>query len=422
MKLRYNAIILIITAFLPVSLLAKGNTKATLTVNPPAGHRVNVYIDCHNCYLGYIKSHIKFINYVRDNTVADVYLLISRVGTASGGHEYTMKFIGRHRYADKRDTLNYIASSTDTRDDERKGLVKRIKIGLVPFVINSDVSKYLNIKYEKPGSSTETKQHDHWNHWVFHVDAGTYISGQKTQHSFSLNSFLSAERITNKWKIRFNTSGHFNKNKYVFSDGSETRTHQHSENYNGLVAKSLSPHWSIGLYSNASSSTYNNIDLNVGASPALEYNIFPYSEYSQHELSFRYEVIPYYSNYTHETIYLKNSQFVVKQQLSIHLNLIQPWGEIESRITGSHMLNDFSKNRVDFHASLDIKVFRGLSVHLWGSYSLINDQISLSKQNITNQDVLLNLRQQATSYSFSTSVGIRYTFGSIYNNIVNTRF
>jgi len=420
MKLRYNLLILIFS-IIPVSLLASPGAKDSTAIHAPK-NRIKVYIDCPSCDIGYIKSHIKFINYVRDNTVADIYLLIRRVGTASGGHDYTLRFIGRHKYADKRDTLQYISNSTDTRDDERKGLVKRIKIGLVPFVLNTNIAKYLNIRYSKSGSVVQPNNNDPWNHWVFHIDAGTYISGQKTHKHFSLNSSLSAERITNLWKIRFHTNAHYNRDKYVFSDGTKSRTQQKSENYYGLVARSLSPHWSLGMYSNVNSSTYNNIDLSVGASPAVEFNIFPYAQYSQHELSFRYQIIPYYNKYSHETIYFKTSQFIVKQQLSIHLALIQPWGEVESRITGSHMFNDFSKNRLDFHASIDVKIFRGFSIHFWGHYSLINDQISLSNQNVSNQDVLLNLRQQATSYSYSTSVGLRYTFGSIYNNIVNTRF
>jgi hypothetical protein len=36
--------------------------------------------------------------------------------------------------------------------------------------------------------------------------------------------------------------------------------------------------------------------------------------------------------------------------------------------------------------------------------------------------VLLNRRQQATTYRISGDIGISYTFGSIYNNIVNPRF
>ena len=34
----------------------------------------------------------------------------------------------------------------------------------------------------------------------------------------------------------------------------------------------------------------------------------------------------------------------------------------------------------------------------------------------------LRRKAQATSYNYSISVGLRYTFGSIYSNVVNPRF
>ncbi len=36
--------------------------------------------------------------------------------------------------------------------------------------------------------------------------------------------------------------------------------------------------------------------------------------------------------------------------------------------------------------------------------------------------MLLRIRQLETNYRYFGSVGLRYTFGSIYNNVVNPRF
>ena len=38
------------------------------------------------------------------------------------------------------------------------------------------------------------------------------------------------------------------------------------------------------------------------------------------------------------------------------------------------------------------------------------------------EDVLLRRKMQKTDYSYYTSFGFTYTFGSIYNNVVNPRF
>jgi hypothetical protein len=57
-----------------------------------------------------------------------------------------------------------------------------------------------------------------------------------------------------------------------------------------------------------------------------------------------------------------------------------------------------------------------------GSASRINDQLYLPAEGATDEEILLRRRQLATSYRYRLSIGASYTFGSIFNNVVNTRF
>lgn len=57
-----------------------------------------------------------------------------------------------------------------------------------------------------------------------------------------------------------------------------------------------------------------------------------------------------------------------------------------------------------------------------GGASLIHDQLNLVKQDLTTDEILLQRKELATQYQFFTSFGFSYTFGSIYNNVVNPRF
>jgi hypothetical protein len=59
---------------------------------------------------------------------------------------------------------------------------------------------------------------------------------------------------------------------------------------------------------------------------------------------------------------------------------------------------------------------------LVAKYDRIKDQISLGKSSASTEEILLRLRQLATDYSYSFSVGISYSFGSIFNTVVNPRF
>jgi hypothetical protein len=53
---------------------------------------------------------------------------------------------------------------------------------------------------------------------------------------------------------------------------------------------------------------------------------------------------------------------------------------------------------------------------------LLRDQLYLPRGNLSDEERLLRLRQLATSYNYFVQVGLSYSFGSIFNNIVNPRF
>jgi len=57
-----------------------------------------------------------------------------------------------------------------------------------------------------------------------------------------------------------------------------------------------------------------------------------------------------------------------------------------------------------------------------GSYSRVRDQLGLRKESATDEEILLRLRELETSFRYFVSLGLTYTFGSIYSNVVNPRF
>ena len=83
--------------------------------------------------------------------------------------------------------------------------------------------------------------------------------------------------------------------------------------------------------------------------------------------------------------------------------------------------NDGTKKRFSWDSDLDIRIFEGLAVRLSGNINLIREQYSLAAGSTSVEDLLLQQRQIATDYRTRFSVGLSYTFGSIYNSIINTR-
>jgi hypothetical protein len=62
-----------------------------------------------------------------------------------------------------------------------------------------------------------------------------------------------------------------------------------------------------------------------------------------------------------------------------------------------------------------------LNLELYGGYDRIHDQFNLAKKNFSEEEFLTRQFQLGTPYSYWMSFGVNYTFGSIFNNVVNPR-
>ncbi len=379
----------------------------------------NVYIDCWYCDMDYIRTEIQYVNYVLDRKDADIHILFTREQTASGGREFTLTFLGKNHFAGLRDTISYSTRQDNTDDIIRKKMVRYLNIGLMRYIAHTTQADHISIRYNR--AEEKKNPTDAWDYWVFRTSLSSYFTGQKSYNIQYLNFNQRADRITDDWKIRLRLSLNYGEDNYQLDDetfSSYSRMHQVS----ALIIKSVSNHWSIGINSRIYTSTFLNIDRAIKVYPAIEYNIFPYSESTRSELRFLYEVGYGYFNYDGETIYNKKKESLFEESLEITLKLNQPWGSIETSLTGSHYFFDFSKNSLEAYSELSLNLIKGFSLELSGSYSMIHDQLSLQKSAVSQEEVILRRRQLETQYNYWGSVGINYTFGSIYNNIVNSRF
>ncbi|TVR17119.1 MAG: hypothetical protein EA391_05880 [Balneolaceae bacterium] len=383
----------------------------------------NVYLDCNVCDVTYIRSNITFVNYVRDQDDADIYLTITDLRTAGGGREFTLTYRGLRDFSTRRDTLRYVSSGTDTSDERRVGLNRHIKIGLVPFVMGTVAMRNLNVFYDAPAEQDPDDEplYDPWRGWVFDVNMRSWLNGQSTEKNLGLYSGIFAEWITEEWKIRTRLRGELNRREVELRDGVARSIRDWGE-YWGLYAYSLNEHASIGLYTRANFARNSNIKSNVEASPAFEYNFYPYSEYQQRRFIIRYRITPSYRTYYQTTVLGQDSEFLVHQNLFALLRYDRPWGRVNVSLSGSNFFHDLSLNRFEFNPSLDLRIVRGFSVSFSGRYRIINDQISLPAANQSDDCFALGNCQRPTSYDYSVSFGLTYTFGSIFNNVVNPRF
>jgi hypothetical protein len=388
-------------------------------VNELKNQAPKVFIDCGRCDMNYIKTEIPFVNYVRDRKEADVHVLITQQTTGAGGREYTIAFIGQNGFSDLSNTLVYVSNKTETSDEIRREYVRYLKLGLVPYAARTPICSLLGVSFRSKIQPTAVV--DKWNFWVFSVSMNGRLNGEAQKSSKSIYGNISVNRVTPASKLRMGISANFDQRKYDYEDELVTSTSE-MESFSGLYAKSINDHWSIGGFLNLSSSTYRNIHFSINPALAIEYNFFPYSQSTRRQLRFLYKLAHSYANYREETIFKKMSEHLFGQSLDITFEMKEPWGNVEASLEGSNYFHDFSKNRLEFDFELSLRIFKGLSLEIDGRYEVIHDQLSLPFGEATLEEILLRRKELATEYQYSLEVGLSFTFGSIYSNVVNPRF
>jgi hypothetical protein len=384
---------------------------------------VRIFIDCDRCDMNYIREEIPYVNYVRDVKEAQVYLRETSQRTGSGGREYSFIFLGQENFQGMNDTLVYASRPDDTRDLVRRERTDMMKMGLMRYVARTPLATQVAINSTVPndGSISQQEVVDRWNNWVFRIQVRPSYEGEQSYKRLSFRNSVSATKITHEWKLDFDYDHNYSRTTYTYDDATFKR-YRSSQQLDNLVVKSLGDHWSAGGRLILRSSTFNNVDFNVDLFPSLEYNLFPYSESSHHQMRFLYGFGNSFNMYRDTTIYDEIQENRLQQRLQIAYRIEEKWGSVNMSLEGSNYFHDLAKNRVELNGSLQVRIIKGLSLSVYGSVARVNDQLSLAKGELSEADILLRLQELQTAYQFRGNFGITYTFGSIYNNIVNPRF
>jgi len=416
-------ILLILAIFtLIFSIQAQNSIKNDSLITRDAA--VNLYIDCSSCDMAYFRQNFTLVNYVRDRKVAEVQVIVSTMRNGGGGREYIMQFLGLGRFSHLKDTLKFNMKADATKDETRKKQLENLKIGLVPYILKTPFADKIKVDYAQ--ETEKIKEEDPWNNWVFRISGNAWLNGQKTYNSTNIYTTASASRITEDIKHETKINLNFTENKYRLYDAKDSlvysaNTITRSVYFSHSTIWSLGEHWGAGAELMGWQSTYSNIDLAFRLRPQIEYNVFKYSNASRKQLRFAYMLGAEYQDYTDTTIYNKTFEYLGSQRIEINFKYITAWGSIRSGINWQNYLHDFSLYSIGTSLSMNIRIFKGLSLKIFGNLQMPRNQIGLVKTASTPEDVLLHQRELSTKYSYYTSIGISYTFGSIYNNVVNPR-
>jgi hypothetical protein len=415
---------------------------------PSQGEALRVFLDCqYECDLDYLRTEITFVNWVRDRYDGQVLVLVTSQTTGGRGTDYTLTFIGQKDLAGRTDTLHYVTPQGATGDDTRRGMARILRLGLVRYTMATPLAAHLDVRFAPPGGpggpgGPGREQRDPWHRWVYSAGLNSYFNGQESYSDRQFSGSLSASRITEAWKIELSAYNSDYRSRYTYqvtqdstyqlSPGHDTtvsfladtttRAARQSWSGSARVVASLGAHWSAGLQAALSGSTSANTDLKANVMPAIEYDLYPYAQSTRRQLRFNYSFGVETARYHDTTVYFRTSETYLKHELDVALGLRQPWGSASLSLAGTQYWNDAKHPNLDLYGSLSVRLIRGLSANAWGGYSFVRSQRYLRAASATPEDVLLQLQQLRTAYQYYGGFGFSYTFGSVYNNVVNPRF
>lgn len=385
--------------------------------------RLNVFLDCEECFEDFIRSEVAFVEYVRDPAEADVHVLVTVTPTGSGGSERALAFIGAGRFAGVEHQLKATTEAGDSEDRQRRALANAITIGLLNYQAAAGVGQDLSVDVRLgPGAAASLPARDPWNNWVMSVRGSLSMQGEETNREAELSGEVGADRITQAWKVTFGAEFEYTREDFDLDEGGTLRASRDEREFDWLIVKSLNDHWSIGALGQIESSSFDNFDAEIYGAPAIEVNFFPYSAYTRRQLRANYSIGPYKAWYGEETLFGKLEDAMGRQEASVTLDQREPWGSLQVRFEVSSFLPEIAQHRLDVEGEVSLRLARGLSFTVEGSASRLRDLISLPRRGATAEEVLLRLRRLQSGYEYDLQVGLTYTFGSIFNTIVNPRF
>jgi len=381
--------------------------------------RIKVFLSC-NCDDSYIKQNTLLLDYVRDRTLSDIEVFVFDISNASGGRNFTFEYNGKNDFQNKENKISTDITQNLTFNEAREVLLKTYKMGMVHFLQNTVFQNQVDVSFNDQMDIPQEMSFDQWKNWVFEISGSFNFENEESINEEEYNMGFDIDRVTEMWRVR----SYFRQRravKFYSGDEEDYTSERNSTYFSGSLVKSISDHFSTGIFGTYQNDTFSNYKSFFNFSPALEYNFIPYNEVLTREVTLAYKLGYNFYEYLEETLYGFLDQKMFNQSLTLNLRFREKWGSIYSYMVASQFLDQPDQNRLTLNNNINLRIVRGLSLRISGSFQLIRDQINLPKGEASIEDLLLRQRQISTNYQNRISMGLSYTFGSIFNNIVNTR-
>lgn len=417
--------LLALCAAIPSVLAAQADPSPAPRPEPASEPRVRVFLDCQTwgCDRNFFVTEMPFVLWTQDRLDADVHALITGLDTGAGGRQYTIALMGRGIFGGRADTLRTAVPPNSTDDMRRRQIAQVLQLGLVPYALRVSGSARFTLRYDAPAEGLLPSEviHDPWDFWVYRVRANGSGSAESLNSNYQLTGSVNVSRTTEELKLSFNGNEEYRANFFTLSDGSERTYILRSTDVSARIVRSVTEHWSIGTRVIGGRSEFRNQQASAGLDVSAEYNVFPWREATSRQLIAAVALGGRYYDYDKSTIYDLTTESRPVARAILAGESRQQWGTLDASLRYTHFLHDAQTYNLSFNGRAQFRLSRGLSLELRGDAARVNDQLYLPRGGASDEEVLTRQRALATNFRIGGSVGLSFTFGSIYNTIVNPR-
>ena len=391
---------------------------------------IKVYLDCRGdsnqgCQPDFFVTELPYVSWTRDRLFADVQFLVTTIQTGSGSYQYTVSAIGRGRFDGRSDTLVVATLPNESEDGIRRKLSRGFALMLVPYIRTTDAASRIRVVYDAPAAGSKVASpgsvKDKWNFFVLQLEMNGFLNTESRQTFGNLFSDVRVRRVTERSALRFGINQSTRYSKFAIDDTTSVSNTIRQGVFFVRGVKSLTPRLSFGLLTNIGYNEFNNTKLVWRAAPVLEYNIFPWKRATSEQIAISYGVGPRYFVWRDSTIFGRTREWRAQQELVVGTDIRKSWGSVNISTRYASFIPDVKQWNLSLNGQTSLNLVKGLQLNVGGGASLIRDQIFLAAQGQTPEQILTRQRALASNYSLFAFTGISYSFGSIYNNVVNPR-
>lgn len=396
---------------------------------------LRVVLTCQRAYCDedFQQTELPYVTFVRDLADADVQALVTADANGAGGSTYTVRLMGKGRFDGRTDTYAVPLAADATDDVQRRALSRTLAAGLMPYVAQTGGLDRVTIAARTgvTAAAPAVPVRDPWNGWVFSTTVASNFSGDENRSSLSSRMYASASRVTDRWKSGVNVYAERNLSRFnIVLPATKTlaerdttiRNEQSSIASEVVSAYSVGPKTTVGGTVYASSSRFENRELQTGIRLGIERSLFPYSQSTSRLVTARYDVGVETERYRDTTVYSQTAEILPLHRIRLGVDFRQAWGTVALVTMGQQYLGHLDQYSLTQALSFDVRVAKGLTVGAYTVFSLTRDQRNVPRASASSEDVLLQRRALQSGYDYFGGVGMRYTFGSASSGVVNNRY